>query len=238
MMKSQTKVLFLILILGLISCGDDVVQKGIVPNELINFKSMAIGQSSTYIGFQGERYFQVGSEFQFEYNPDTLVVEIVEKIDGRYLWRESLTEGSDMYESRDVTSFEFWVTPQTDGIFIELDETEEWYNGFLWRFFGFGFSDGHTSQLLPFELSEPTPVDIIGWKTTAPYAERYSEHFDNSYQNFGLNYGFVNVIIANEEMQLDGPGKTYVWNEEYGMIRSYSVSWWTQDGYGWDLLTR
>ena len=66
-------------------------------------------------------------------------------------------------------------------------------------------------------------------------ADRYEGYTEN-YTLFGKTYGFLNVIVENSAMALDGNGETYVFSKPCGIVRSSTYSWWTQEGYGWDLL--
>ena len=49
-------------------------------------------------------------------------------------------------------------------------------------------------------------------------------------------YENLNISIQNAIMAVDGPGTTYIYSNLNGMVRTSHYSWWTQSGFGWDLL--
>ncbi len=61
------------------------------------FKSLAVGQKSRFVFFTGENYFDT-SGLNFQFHPDTLVLEIVDNEDDKFLVRECITPGSQPHE--------------------------------------------------------------------------------------------------------------------------------------------
>ena len=60
--------------------------------------------------------------------------------------------------------------------------------------------------------------------------------FVENFTLFGETYERLNVIVDDTAMQVDGPGQTFVYAEESGIVRSAGSSAWTGVGWGWDLL--
>jgi hypothetical protein len=47
----------------------------------------------------------------------------------------------------------------------------------------------------------------------------------------------LNILEDNRPMQTDGSGSLRVYSGPHGLVRFAWYSWWTQSGFGWDLLT-
>ncbi len=89
---------------------------------------------------------------------------------------------------------------------------------------------------LDLSLNDENETDIIGWKTTMGFCECDRDGYDPLLELFGVQYENVNISIRNAVMAVDGPGTTFMYSSDHGMIRSSHYSWWLQSGYGWDLL--
>ena len=85
------------------------------------------------------------------------------------------------------------------------------------------------------DISTPK-FDMPGWKTNLGYCECRRTGYLEDYNLFGRAYQRLNVLVDNSPMATDGNGETYVYSKFYGIVRYSTYSWWTQDGYGWDLL--
>jgi hypothetical protein len=79
-------------------------------------------------------------------------------------------------------------------------------------------------------------VDILGWKTSLNYCECRQQGYAEDYTLFGKTYDRLNVIVENSAMAWDGNGMTYAFSKGTGIVRFSTYGWWTQSGYGWDLL--
>ncbi len=197
----------------------------------IMYCGMEVGQKSTYVLLAGNNYFNNEAYDDFSYLEDTLVVEIIAEDDNGFLVEEYFTAGSaplpnDIYYMADSV-YQYYIKATPDTLYFFDPETQYGMTSLL-----FWHMDGQLS-LANFTNLE---ADIIGWKTTAGYCECDQTAYDPEYELFGTIYEDLNISIQNAVMAVDGPGTTYVYSNLYGMVRTSHYSWWTQTGYGWDLL--
>ena len=117
----------------------------------IRFNDMQIGQTSRYVLFKGEAYFEANN-FNFTYLPDTLVLAIIGADANGYLVEEKLTPGSaslhganhiynadsvyryylaienDTVRQKAVPGQSFWIPNHlTDNRAMALDGPGSWY---------------------------------------------------------------------------------------------------------------
>lgn len=191
--------------------------------------AMQVGQKSRYVLLKGENYYDASAYDQFQYLPDTLIVEITAQDGSDFTFKEYFTNGSlptgypgyIMYDSNAVT---YTARVENDTFKAKLNSTQ--YS----RFFHFG------NVSLPLAHISSNPTTIKGWKTTLPYSESYIAAHTTNYVLFGENWPFLNIIVNNTSMAYDGPGVTFVYEANAGIARTTSYSWWTQSGYGFDYL--
>ncbi len=226
--------LFLALLALLQSCkkddSQDAPQPQLVPNP-IRFDALAIGQVSHYLCLNGHQYHPAIVNSPFEYTDDTLRLEIVAKDANGYKVAETL---------RYVGAVNDWIDSQMDSTYYYYlrvsDDTL--------RFIPIGSPHVrsrivafHAGRLgLPLQKIESPQVDIKDWRTTFPSGADRWEGYTENYTLFGKTYDHLNVIVENSSMAFDGNGETYVFSKNHGIVRSSTYSWWTQSGYGWDLL--
>ncbi len=196
----------------------------------IRFDSMAVGQRAKYIGLLGENYFTPSTD-DYTYTDDTLLLEIVAEDANGFKVAESL---------RYVGAVDDWMGFEKDSTYfyylkVENDSLRMHPIGspFL-RSRIFAYVVGQMG--LPLKKITTPQVSITGWKTSLPYCECRQQGYTVDYELFGLTYDYLNVIVENSSMAFDGNGETYVFSSHHGIVRSSTYSWWTQSGYGWDLL--
>lgn len=196
----------------------------------IRFDSMAVGQSAKYIGLLGENYRSLSTD-DYAYTDDTLLLEIVAEDINGFKVAESL---------RYVDAVDDWMGFEKDSTYfyylkVENDSLRMQPIGSLFlRSRLFAYVAGQMG--LPLKKITTPQVSIAGWKTNLPYCECRQEGYTVDYELFGLTYDYLNVIVENSSMAFDGNGETYVFSPNHGIVRSSTYSWWTQSGYGWDLL--
>jgi hypothetical protein len=197
----------------------------------IRFDSMAVGQSARYVCLFGENYVSVTSG-DFVYTDDTLVMEIVAQDANGFKVAERLryagTVHAWMADEPDETYY-YYLSTENDSLQLKPASA-----GLLRsRIFSYGMT---TKRKLPLTDITTNPVAIAGWKTAFPYCECRQEGYALDYSLFGQTYDRLNVVVENSDMAVDGPGETYIYAPQYGIVRFSIYSWWTQSGYGWDLL--
>lgn len=196
----------------------------------VKFDQLAVGQVSHYIGLLGENYFENGAG-TFTYTDDTLVIEVVSRDAHGYKIAESLRYVGDidpwMGFERDSV-YTYYLNVRNDSLIVSPIGTDYLKS----RIMGYPFQSAGLS-LLP--VSGPK-VNLTGWKTDLSYCECFREGYVENYTLFGTTYDRLNVVIDNSPMALDGNGATYVYAPDHGIVRFSTYGWWTQSGYGWDLL--
>lgn len=203
----------------------------------IRFDSLEVGQTNKYVRLTGENYYD-SSVTNFTYHTDTLVLEIIANTQDGFLVEEYLTEGSialsedslagasGIYSPQNVYQYLMQVT--NDSLYL-APYSETYVASHFW-----GYQIPYNGiSLAPITETE---VDIEGWKTSFDYCECYNEGYTQDWNLFGVLYGYLNVIVDDIPMQLDGEGETIVYGKEVGVVRITSAGWWTQSGSGWDLL--
>ncbi|RMD75960.1 MAG: hypothetical protein D6818_00930 [Bacteroidetes bacterium] len=192
------------------------------------FETLEAGSTFHYALFTGENYYDP-ADTALTYHPDTLVWEVTAHPEA-HVWevREYLTEGSaskwgDGPAPWPDSVFTYRLRVAGDTLFAEALDPDGW----LWsRLF-----QGHPLPLAPVT---DNPATITGWKTDLSYCECDRMAHTDQWTLFGKIYYQLNLAILNGWMAVDGPGFTYVYSQQYGLLRSVSYSWWTQSGVGWD----
>jgi hypothetical protein len=197
----------------------------------IMYCGLEVGQKSAYVLLAGNNFFNNEAYDDFSYLEDTLIVAIIGEDDNGFLVEEYVTQDSaplpnDIYYMADSV-YQYYIKAELDTLYFFDPDTQYGMTSLL-----FWHMDGQL-PLPPFTNQE---ADIIGWKTTIGYCECDQTGYDPEYELFGTIYEDLNISIQNAEMALDGPGTTYIYSNLHGMVRTAHYSWWTQSGYGWDLL--
>jgi hypothetical protein len=191
--------------------------------------AMQVGQKSRYLMLEGKNYFELGAYDDFEYLPDTLIVEITAQDGADFTFKEYFTKGSLS------VSYPGYIMYDTNAVTylarVENDTFKTIQNGSQYsRLF-------HYNNLaLPLAHISSNQTTIKGWKTTLSYTESYVAAYTVNYNLFGKSWPFLNIIVNNTSMAFDGPGMTYMYEADAGIARTSSYSWWTQSGYGFDYL--
>ncbi|MCH9032142.1 MAG: hypothetical protein IIB00_07780 [candidate division Zixibacteria bacterium] len=206
----------------------------------INFANLEVGQSSSYIRFKGENYF-ASDDSSFVYFSDTLIVTVIAKNSGWFTIEEKISAGSlarrdsahaDSALLQDATNiYTNRIAVIMDSLYLEHASTR-FVESYLFQFSlqDVFYIDGALSLE---RITEPEVV-LHGWKTNdcaCNFQGTVSE-----YDQLGIEYQDLNVIVNNESMRTDGPGHTYLYSREDGLVHLYWVNPWTQRAIGWDLL--
>ncbi len=197
----------------------------------IRFDALAVGQVSRYEVFVGQEYFQA-ERSPFEYAGGVLVAEVVDEDDDGFVVVE-------FFESRPML-------PERLENHIELDATYEYTlrveEGSL-RVIG---KDGELESRLYSNLVLPDlPIDafseheteVFGWKTRLPGCACYREAFIRNAEIRGQTYARLNVVVDDQLMRVAGPGATYLYGPEDGLVRTVEYSPWNGEGLGYDRMT-
>ncbi|MCP3932892.1 MAG: hypothetical protein GY705_27790 [Bacteroidetes bacterium] len=220
---------FLILILlfiGIFSCTKDEMHVDDTGFKNMDFDNLEIGDVFRYILLNGESIWDENNS-NFNYTGDTLEVEVVDIQNGKYVVSESITAHSS-YWLKDSVCTNFWVI-RNDSLIIESNDN----NQFLQSHLFFNFFCINSLPLIEFTENE---VTITGWKTSKLFSANDDDLFTENFTLLGNTYERSNVFICTWPMAFDGPGSTYVYNRENGIIRTSTYSAWTGEGHGWDRI--
>lgn len=223
--------IFLALFVALFACKKERLPDVPVPASLrIRFDLPAVGQASKFIGLSGEEYFSSNNDL-FEYSDDTLRLEIVAKDANGFKVKESLHYNGAVHEFLDWEKdsvYLYYLKISNDTLRV-IPAGAPFLQS---RIFGYQM----THHGIPLKKILSPQVEIDGWKTSFNYCECYRTGYTENYTLFGKLYERLNVVVENSPMALDGSGETYVYDKSSGIVRASTYGWWTQSGYGWDLL--
>jgi hypothetical protein len=195
----------------------------------IRFDTMKIGQKSRYLGLLGDNYH--ANSNLFNYTTDTLQLQIIGHDANGYIIEERFRYTdpvSNWFNTEKDSVFRYYATVVDDT--LRFKPLDSWY--VRSRIVGYQISkDGIALE----DISSPK-IEIQGWKTNLGYCECRRTGYAEDYNLFGKNYAKLNVLIENSPMSFDGNGETYIYSKTAGIVRYSTYSWWTQNGYGWDLL--
>ncbi len=197
----------------------------------IRFDSLAVGQTTLYIALEGEKY-NSGENYLFSYTDDTLELAIVAQDTNGFLVAESLRYAGDVSQ---------WLAYYKDSVLYYylqvVDDTLRFKKPGATFLYSQIFHYQLVKQGLPLAKFNNQILSIEGWKTSLPYCECRRTGYVENYSLLGAEFPYLNVLVENSAMALDGNGETYAYAPRYGLVRSSTYSWWTSNGYGWDLLT-
>ncbi len=217
----------------ILSCQKD---KPVEPERLgnISFEAPKIGQLSRYILLKGDNY-KNDQSFDFSYYPDTLEVEIVDETEDGFLIEERLSPNSISLNGENHVPF----ADSTINYYLQFDQgmlkVKNVHFRMTSRLF---FIQTEFVPGLELEPFESLAVEFKGWKTNLPYNSNVYKAHTEGLELFGKTYEFLNVYIENRPMEEKGSGATHAYSLKEGLVRSSYYSWWTGQGFGWDLLPR
>jgi hypothetical protein len=198
----------------------DPVTNQPVNSTHIDFNHLEVGQKNHYLEMLGENYSS-NNDSSFVYTDDTLSMEIIGEDALGFKVEERLHASKDevfVYHIQ-VVNDSLKIIPGPDPLLQS-------------RIFGYSYN----SKGLPLmDISSPL-LEIKGWKTSLSYCECYQSGYFENTSILNQPYNRLNVIVNNSPMAVDGNGETFVFSAEHGIVRFATYSWWTQSGFGWDLI--
>lgn len=208
----------------------DPVTNQPVNSTHIQFNHLEVGQKSCYLEMLGENY-NSNNDSSFVYSDDTLSMEIIGQDALGFNVEERL------YYVGDVDN---WLNASKDEVFVyhlqvvndSLKIIPESGGLLQSRIFGYSYKSKGLSLA---DINSPL-LKIKGWKTNLNYCECYQSGYFENTSILNQPYNRLNVIVDNSPMAVDGNGETFVFSTEHGIVRFATYSWWTQSGFGWDLI--
>lgn len=226
MKKSIVLLPSLAALLLLNACRDIKEEPAPTGPDPVVFDALAVGKVFKYLGFEGKNY-NYGDGSEFTYSNDTLVLKVVSKDAAWFKIEESLhyVDSVGWYGQEKDATYYYFLYMKDEKLHIEIPASQR---SRIFR--------SNNAWTLPLSAIEGPTVAIKGWKTDLPYCECYKEGFTENYTLFGQLYPRLNVVMDDTFMQVDGPGRTYLYSPHEGIVKFSEYSWWTQSGYGWDLI--
>lgn len=198
----------------------------------INFAQPEVGQISRYVLLKGEDY-KSRINFNFDYLADTLVAEIIQKDTGGFLVKEYLAPGSVSLNGANNVAF----ADSTIYYYLKIEHDRLKIKNLHFRITSrLFFGNPIQSEGIDLQDFEDLKVAFNGWKTNLPYTTSVFYAFAENHIQFEEVYDRLNVLIDNRPMQNRSSGFTHVYAKKHGLVRSSQYSWYTSQGFGWDLL--
>ena len=228
-MKKTFFLLLLLLLAFAFGCDKDAI----LPDNLVRFDQMEVGQKSRYLRFQGGSC-SVNNPTLFKYLPDTLVLEVTAKDGDVYRLKEYLTPGSlsSVYPdsigigggSSEIT-FKLKIA---DGEIALFEPAQDFFAARLFI---------NRALTFPLEDIAMPELNISFWyPASTPTYEPMG--YVKNYEQLGVSYPRLNVVLDYGPMASDGPGAFHLYAPEHGIVRSGYRSGWCNAGWGWDLLPK
>lgn len=215
-------------VLFLVTCSksdEEFIENSRFAN-ILQFDNLQVGQQSYYQLLTIDNFWQNAN---FEYIEDTLVVEVVAKLaDHVFEIKEYFLNPSERLDTilwdnyEEVTNI--W-TFKNDS--IEITNNDSKYISTILT-----FSRGQ----IPVHNISVQKAQIKGWKIDVPYQGSYNEYYIKNFELNGFTYEHLNAVVDNVSMQVDGPGYTWIYNEQSGFVKMATYSPWTGSGIGFDLI--
>lgn len=206
-----------------------------VPTELLtgslNFSDWEIGDKFSYVMLSGEGYWD--SNPSFEYTGDTLICEVIDKKENEFVVKESLSRNSSIftapepyYYNADSIFINNWSVVE-DELYIIPTGINNYFRSHLFY-----------REYVPIALNEfvEEKIEINSWITDYNSTDFNKELYAEDFTLLGQSYDRLNVVVNNEAMAADGPGFTYIYSKDHGIVRTTTVSPWFGTGIGWDRL--
>ena len=224
---------FIVFLAPISSCITDFGEEP----EYIHFNNLDVGQRSFYVRLYGKEYGNTASNI-YSLIPDTLVVSVIGRDSLGFVFEEYLTQYSqkklDPYN--DTVSHRYHVRIAGDTLRV------------------IGYSHLFYSTYLARPVLQLSPIggrrfELTGWKISGdPFRQVDLWGYVLNAKVHDRTYPRANLFISLFEFDAYGPpvpwsntvgGETYIYSEEYGIIRSRMVGKPTFDeGLCWDLILR
>ena len=209
----------------LVACSDS---ENLQPGQGIRFDALEVGQISRYEVFTGTGY-RTSDSSTVSYAGGVLVAEIVDEENAGFVVHEyfdSPPTVSSAVEQRLQLDQTYIYTVRVEDEVLKVEASGDELRSRLLR---------PMPDLPLIDVASPQ-TELLGWKTKLPYCECYREAFVADAAVRDHSYPRLNVLITNEMMQADGPGTTYIYSADDGLVRSVEYSWWTGEGVGFDRI--
>ena len=209
----------------------DLSEQAQENSHVATFGNLEQGDILEYRFFYGHSYYTDVAERC--YTKDTLLIEVTEVVsDNELIVKEYLSQNSEIFQYLPDSNY-MWFNPteelsynwsiQNDTLIISSidDPGQSWLNSKLTYF----------NKPYPLNNDALVPVNFEKWKP-----QPLDGNFCNEIEILGSTYTDLHLYVENGPTDADGNGASYLYNNEYGFVRTFTNSAWTGDIQGWDLI--
>lgn len=197
-----------------------------------NIDNLEIGQIFKYSMLSGE-HFTDPENLSFKYTEDTLVLEVVDIVEDRFVIRETIDRNSAMFNSPEPYYWEDMNVSYENYWFVFEDEL-------FVRTTGADLQPGShlffKEQSLPLNAFMENEVQFEGWKLTEQYNVLELQAFTKDFDLLGNTFNCLNVLLDYQSTIMDGPGYIYAYSRENGIARTLTFIPRFGEGYAWDRI--
>lgn len=204
------------------------------PIAMSGFDDLEIGDEFRYELYLGENYWDNDNP-NFELRADTLLLEVCGiSPDGKFVIAEKFTEHSSIfsteefyypYDNADSIFINYWVI-ENDSLKLE----EKAHEGVVSHLFLF------STPSLPLQDFDENETELFGWKIQDAANIFDANLFVSNAEIGDFIYDHINVVVNNYATAVDGPGFSYFYNRDDGIVRTATYSSWTGMGVGWQRV--
>jgi hypothetical protein len=235
-MKTDSVLLLFLLAFTLVSCSNEIEvlseDEPFPEPKRVDFEHLKIGDIMLYTYLEGRPCWD-HAPCETTYTGDTLALEVIDKIDGKFLIQERITPGSAIFSSeiKYITgvahdTYESLWDIRNDSLKITSSDPDN------------PLVESHLVRRLKYPLLEvnENKTEFNGWQTTLPSDVGLANFYISDSKLLGITYPHLNGILVNTPMAYDNDGTTHIYNKVNGIVRVTSISAWTLAGRGWDRI--
>ncbi len=199
-------------------------------NTFISFGNLEEGDILKYRYFFGSNYYSDVTERC--YTNDTLLLEVIETVsEDEIVVKEYLSPHSEIFQYLPDSNYMWndpteelsysWSIQNSQLTISNLDDPgQDWLNSKLTYFNKSYLLNNDALVLVNFEKWKPKPI-------TGNYCQEV--------EILGKTYSDLHLQVENGPTAADGNGASYLFNNEYAFVRTFTQSAWTGAVQGWDL---
>lgn len=201
-----------------------------VINNPVNFENLEVGQQSVYLSLKTTAPVDGNYTDNFEYQNDTLVIDIIDEDENGFLVKEYKTPLSE--SQGEAGNFHpddpnyYYLKIVNDSLHYSPTDPSTYFESELL---------GSGLRILPLSTFTNQEATIVGWTTTLSIYPGMTTAFTPSFELFGYIYEDLNIFIDNRYLHWDANGVTFVYSRTHGFIRTTHV-FYESGAAGWDLL--
>lgn len=222
------KIIYLTLILvALVSCKDPNIGPGdgkpLDNAGYIQFESPAVGQKNVYVHFYAKAYWEP-TPSPIAYTSDTITWEIIKQTDrNTFIIQEKLSGLFFGTDASDNQVRQYTLVKNADNVQIVAQ------NHISSHLMGF-------KDTLTLTLKNSMETNYTNWRIENTTNSGKLSGYVSNYNVKGMSYDKLDFYSDLSPMSYDGIGLVYVYNGDFGLVRSYYINPWVGEVNGFDLV--